>query len=110
MINILQISKCGIYLHQSGMIGASPDGIIQNGENCTVVEIKCPATLSTTSTQKELEKFKASDKVTTTLKNVPNMPYLKASTTSVVMNKNHPYYSQLQCQLHLTGTTLTAYI
>ncbi|KXJ24866.1 Exonuclease [Exaiptasia diaphana] len=37
----LQVAETGLWLHESGVLGASPDGLIGN---CHVLEVKCPYT------------------------------------------------------------------
>lgn len=37
----VEVRKSGIWLHESGLIGASPDGIVNDKK---IVEVKCPYT------------------------------------------------------------------
>lgn len=38
----LKVYKCGIYMHKSGLLGATPDGLVSKN---IIIEVKCPYSL-----------------------------------------------------------------
>lgn len=82
-----KIYPCGLFIdHEIPFLGATPDGLI--GDD-TIVEIKCPISSYRTS----LEDAIATKKVN----------FWKKSGAVLTVNKNHPWYIQVQGQLHVTG-------
>lgn len=84
-----KVSPTGLWLHSSGILGASPDGIV---EDDAIVEVKCPFK-HRMSTAEEIQQdskycFDAEGKLKT----------------------NHPYYHQLQGQLLILDRTLCYFI
>ncbi len=68
-------------------IAASPDGLV-TCECCGngILEIKCPISVAHLNPSES------------------NLPYLKrAENSDVKLNRNHPYYSQVQHQMGVTG-------
>lgn len=86
--NILKttISSCGIFLSESGVLGASPDGIVDKDY---VVEVKCPYKY------RELE-------LSVALKNDTSYILYWDDTGKMWINKKHPYYHQIQGQIYLS--------
>lgn len=84
------IQECGLWLHESGMLGASPDGIVV-GEDA-IVEIKCPYSFRLLNITDVMAKMK--DYILTIRNN------------AVYINPNHNYYAQIQGQLHITGRSV----
>lgn len=81
------ILTCGIFLSESGVLGASPDGIVDEDH---VVEVKCP--------------FKFRKLVLTeALKNDYSYIVHFDGTGKIWVNKKHPYYHQIQGQIYLSG-------
>lgn len=80
------VVSTSVWLHQSGVLGATPDGLI-NDEY--VVEVKCPF------------KFRQR-KIIECLKETNDF-ILRLDGNYVVINKNHDYYHQIQGQIHLTN-------
>ena len=68
---------------ETSCLGASPDGLIGQDE---ILGIKCIFSLKDKSVAKWVRKCQAQ---TTKVRNVPNMPYLKAGPDSVELNSNH---------------------
>ena len=85
----------GIFLHESGLLGASPDGINED----STLEIKCVY----------------SHRQSTDLRVALQMPRRKSDRYVVnfyekekawVINKDHEYYHQVQGQLYLSNRTV----
>lgn len=82
----ISIEKCGLFIDKSlFFLGASPDGIYENG----IIDIKCPFSVfgidpDTAIQQKKLKCF-------------------KLSGDDVVMNTNHDWFYQIQGQLHIAN-------
>lgn len=90
-VNILQeteniiVQPTGLWLHQCGFIGASPDGLI--GED-DIVEVKCPY---------KYRKCKLSDAIT------EDQSYIIYKINNeIFINKHHNYWHQIQGQLFMT--------
>lgn len=82
----INIEPCGLFVDQKlPYLGATPDGIV--GDD-TIIEIKCPITAYKTSLDEAIEKGKVN--------------FWKKGKNGVV-NKKHPWYIQVQGQLHITG-------
>ena len=87
----LSLSKAGIFIGESGYLGASPDGIVvdEAGHNIKLVEVKCP--------------FSARDK---TIKQA--CAESKSFCCDIVDGKcqlkiDHDYYFQIMGQMAITG-------
>ena len=79
----------GLYLHTSGILGASPDAIADD----FLVEIKCPYT------HRESRDLKESY----TMRQQPSKRYLvnfDKTQMKWILNTAHPYYHQIQGQLY----------
>ena len=96
-----KVTETGIFLDkETSCLGASPDGFVrQDGR----LGIKRIFSLKDKSVAEWVRKCQAQ---TTKVRNVPNMPYLKAGPDSVQLNSNHTYYDQIQGQLHFTGMNI----
>lgn len=85
----VHIIRSGLFIDkQYPFIGATPDGLI--GSN-TIVEIKCPASAYGKDLRETMKEGK--------------LKYLRFSDdkfNSVVLNKKHEYFYQVQGQLHVT--------
>jgi hypothetical protein len=86
----MPVKPTGIWLHQSGVIGASPDGLV--GDD-SLVEIKCPFS-------KRLDTIEEAVADRTF--------YVQMLDESYILKEDHPYYHQVQGALHLTNRE-TAY-
>ena len=70
-----------MWLHSSGILGASPDGLMGDGEG--LVEFKCPYSLREVSIKEAVDSGKSY--------------YLKKNEKGETeMNKNHNYYHQVK--------------
>lgn len=85
-----EIKSTGLWLHESGVLGASPDGFV-DGEKA-IVEIKCPYT-KRNSNQSDI----LSDK--------KYIIYLNENNCCVI-NKTHEYYHQIQGTLYISNCNL----
>lgn len=81
-----EIETCGLFLSESGVLGASPDGIVDDDY---IVEIKCPF------------KFR-NCMLTEALKNDRSYIFYYNDAGKLSLNKKHPYYDQVQGQIHLS--------
>lgn len=88
----IEVQDCGLFIHpEKNWLAASPDGIVVNkssGERKELVEVKCPYK-HRENTVKEACKDKHF--------------CLEDQGDSYTLKKNHPYYTQLQCQMATTG-------
>ena len=82
----LPVKGTGIWLHESGILGASPDGLIGNNH---IVEIKCPYTARDMTIDEALQ---------------TKSFYLERAgeDNSLMLKKSHVYWHQVQGQLHIT--------
>lgn len=94
------VSPSGLWLHSSGILGGSPDGIVNS---TTIIEVKCPFSAKTTSLY---------DMVDT-----PKGYFLqRTSRDSAELDLNlqndqgRKYFHQVQCNLFLTGRTVCDFI
>ncbi|XP_072399541.1 uncharacterized protein [Diabrotica undecimpunctata] len=83
----LDVQPTGIWLTKSGLLGASPDGLIGDDG---IVEVKCPYTFRN---EKLSEKLKNSDKYIISYND----------QDEVLINTEHNYYHQIQGCLHILG-------
>lgn len=100
------VVQTGIWLHESGVLGASPDGFVQGDFNSSgivhqqmidqpalspdIVEVKCPYTA------RDLTITEACQSITGF--------YLEMSTDGrITLKQSHDYWHQIQGQLYLTG-------
>ncbi|KAG5862731.1 hypothetical protein JTB14_035589 [Gonioctena quinquepunctata] len=82
----MDIIPTGLWLDESGFLGASPDGLCGDS---AIVEVKCPY------------KFRAFISLCEALRNDKGyISYKEGDQTP--KNYNHDYYHQIQGQLHLT--------
>lgn len=81
----LEVIPCGIFLHTSGIIGASPDGLVNED---AIIEVKCPFRLRNATAEEVIMDPK----------------YCFRGTSE--LDKNHEYYHQIQGQLFLTNRSL----
>lgn len=80
-----KVRPCGIFMHESGVLGASPDGIID--EDC-LLEIKCPWKWRECE---DIWKALAEDKDYV----------IKYQENEYRVNTDHNYYHQIQGQLYM---------
>jgi hypothetical protein len=76
-----------LWLHQSGVIGASPDGLVE--ERNGIFEVKCPYSVrnGTIAEACNCKDF-----------------YLSVNENGIIrLRESHNYYHQIQGQLHLTN-------
>jgi len=82
----LKVEETGIWLDSSGVLGASPDGFVgRNG----VFEAKCPYTQRNSTISEAIESG--------------NFYLSKQADGTVMLNKDHVYWHQVQGQMFLTG-------
>ncbi|KAJ6639484.1 hypothetical protein Bhyg_12230, partial [Pseudolycoriella hygida] len=80
------IKPCGFFLSECGVLGASPDGIVDDD---FIVEIKCPY------------KFRHL-KLTEALRDDRSYVFYYNDMGQLSVNKMHPYYHQVQGQIYLS--------
>lgn len=88
----LQVRQTGLWLHPSGVLGASPDGLV--GQNA-VLEVKCPYTQrnSTITEAASCSSF-----------------CLEKKDQEYALRKNHHYWHQVQGQMYITGRDLCYFV
>ncbi|XP_048362702.1 translation initiation factor IF-2-like [Sphaerodactylus townsendi] len=88
----LTVDDCGLYIDkEKSWLAASPDGIVREartGKQLAVLEVKCP--------------YKHRDKTVTDACKDKNF-CLEKEGDSYMLKKSHPYYTQVQCQMGVTG-------
>lgn len=84
----LIVKSCGIWLSESGLLGASPDGLV--GDDA-VIEVKCPFSKRLNSIAEI-----ASDKSF----------FIEINGSNYFLKESHNYYHQIQGQLHLSRRNL----
>jgi len=93
----LQVELTGLWLHPSGLLGASPDGFV--GSDC-IIEIKCPYAHRKT---KDLKKSLSQKPVR---KSEEYIVCWSEKHQEYNINEAHEYYHQIQGQLHITQRKL----
>ena len=93
----LKVQECGVFLSLSGLLGASPDGIVDDN---LLVEVKCPLSISQTT----VEEAMATDSF-----------YMKREASgAVTFNWKNPlakrYYHQIQGQMYLANRSLCDFV
>ena len=79
------VVKCGVFLHSSGLLGGSPDGLLDSDG---IVEIKCPYQL------RDCQETNAFDR----------LGYLKkGKDLSYELVRTHKYFHQIQGNLFFTN-------
>jgi len=86
------VKPVGVYLSASGLLGASPDGLVSDDH---IVEVKCPCTLRSGLSIMEAAKYKRDFYLSLT------------DSCDMVLSSNHSYYHQFQGALHITGANVT---
>ena len=85
-----KVKSTGFWLHRTGILGASPDGLLGDGKG--IVEFKCPYSIRNISVEEAIE---ANPKF-----------YLKKNDDGVVfLHKDHAYYHQV-CSLIFVITNI----
>lgn len=79
------VKNTGLWLHESGLLGASPDGFVE-GENA-IIEVKCP--------------YKYRDSTQTEVLADKNYIIHLNENNCCILNKTHEYYHQIQGTLHI---------
>lgn len=89
----LKVEKTGLWLHESGVLGASPDGLI--GQN-HVVEVKCPYAHRNSTIEQTLGH--------------DGFCLTKNKEGLITLKENHIYWHQVQGQLYLTNRLFCYFI
>lgn len=84
----LIVKPTGLWLHHSGILGASPDGLIP--ELNAIVEVKCP--------------YSARDKTISEACELKDFCLQSDTTGTLHLRDNHNYVNQIQGQMHITDT------
>lgn len=85
------VDPCGFFIDATlPFLGASPDGLVGLDG---IVEVKCPSSAEELTPEEVLER-----KI-----GVVGSLYKKDKSGCYVIKHNHPYYYQVQGQLHITG-------
>jgi hypothetical protein len=90
----LQPQECGLFLSDDGLLGASPDRVLDEG---AILEVKCPYSW------RDLNSIK--DALTKT------GGFLELDETyGYTLKKEHAYYHQVQGQLHLSKRVVCYFV
>ncbi|CAI6359848.1 unnamed protein product [Macrosiphum euphorbiae] len=84
------VTKTGIWLHESGFLGASPDGLLFDENSSYCIEVKCPY------------KFRNEDLKIALSNSKDYIINFDLNKNDFVLNSNHEYYDQIQGQMHMT--------
>lgn len=84
------VTKTGIWLHESGFLGASPDGLLFDENSSYCIEVKCPY------------KFRNEDLKIVLSNSNDYIINFDINKNDFVLNSNHEYYDQIQGQMHMT--------
>ncbi|KAA0717401.1 hypothetical protein E1301_Tti022895 [Triplophysa tibetana] len=90
-----EVQKSGLWLSASGVLGASPDGLVGSSE---ILEVKCPYNareMTIDDALKKDEEKKDDDKKL--------IPYISKKGDTYSLGTEHKYWHQVQGQIHLTG-------
>ncbi|KAJ3618935.1 hypothetical protein MTP99_005733 [Tenebrio molitor] len=83
----LEVQRTGLWLHECGFLGASPDGLLEDA----VIEVKCPYKYRNVSMREKLRTDKS------------YIIYKDPTTDQTHVNEKHAYWHQIQRQMHITG-------
>ncbi|KAK9745270.1 YqaJ-like viral recombinase domain [Popillia japonica] len=86
----LEVQETGIWLTNSGLLGATPDGLVQDD---AIIEVKCPYSYR-------------SDVLSETLKSTSSYIIHFNEEGDVVVNNTHHYYHQIQGLLHILNRSI----
>ena len=85
----LAVQPVGLFLSESGLLGASPDGMLDDGN---IVEVKCPWSMRD-----------GTRSVFTVALEDPSFYLCVTDTCDIHLRADHLYYHQVQGAMHLTG-------
>ena len=85
------MSVTGIWLHECGYLGASPDAFVVNED--AIVEVKCPWSMRNDDLYVVLQENKEY--------------FISKINEEWEINVNHPYFHQIQGQLHMCKKSVT---
>ncbi|XP_062617956.1 uncharacterized protein LOC134279564 [Saccostrea cucullata] len=99
------VEQSGIWLHESRVLGASPDGLVVRPPTCSVfyqtpeakdaipdiVEVKCPYSASSLTVADAAQNLKDF--------------FIDLKQDTLCLKTSHPYYHQIQGQLHICNKT-----
>lgn len=88
-----KVVDSGLWLSRSGVLGASPDGLL--GEDA-ILEVKCPYTQRNATIAEAVEQ--------------KDFYIQKDEEGTYQLKENHPYYHQVQGQLHLTQRSICYFV
>ena len=96
----LNVLKSGLWVNKKYIhLGASPDGLIFDGEELSaIIEIKCLKILKTQT----VEQWKENG--------IPSSACVKVEQGNLVLKKTHSYYFQIQLQLLITEAPVCYFI
>ena len=92
MTTRLAVSKTGVWLDDSGILGASPDGLI--GAD-VLLDVKCPYSLRNETVHEGLKQKQF---------------FLMECKDSLFLRKDHAYWHQVQGQLHLANRRICYFV
>ncbi|XP_039620942.1 uncharacterized protein LOC120536601 [Polypterus senegalus] len=94
------VEDCGLFIHpEHNWLAASPDGIVRDSQSKQILnclEVKCP--------------FKHRNNTISKACTDKTFCLEQAGSSSYSLKKKHDYYTQVQCQLAVTGLTKADFI
>lgn len=92
----VHIHDCGLVVNpRFSFLGASPDGKVCDGQDCGVLEIKCPYTARNLTVQEAID-------------TIPN--FCLKEEDGFILNNKHEYFFQVQGQLMVTGAPFCDFV
>ena len=89
----LKVKETGIWLDESGILGASPDGLVEAN---AVLESKCPYTQRNMTIEEAI--------------NSPNFYLKKDEDGNIVLKKDHAYWHQAQGEMYFSKRDLCYFV
>ncbi|PFX15069.1 Alkaline nuclease [Stylophora pistillata] len=86
------VKDCGLWLHKSGVLGASPDGLVDDN---AIIEVKCPYTHRNSTIEEAVKD--------------PKFCLVKRDA-GYCLKQSHHYWHQVQGQLFITGKQICYFV
>lgn len=86
------VKDCGLWLHKSGVLGASPDGLVDDN---AIIEVKCPYTHRNSTIEEAVKD--------------PKFCLVKRGA-GYCLKQSHHYWHQVQGQLFITGKQICYFV
>lgn len=94
----MQVIKTGVWLHESGLLASSSDGLTFDDNSMSCIEVKCPYKYRDENLKDCLSKTK------------DYIINFDVASNNFILDSIHQYYDQIQAQMYMTKTTSTILI